>query len=689
MPIHRLVAILPLLIVSFASAAPAAQTPRDDVALLKRRLYDAELQRGRGDDRSAAQYAASLRADGSWADIDYADRAPANWKTSSHLNRLVVMARAYRGSGQLGGSGELRKSILLGLDRWIKNDPQNPNWWHNQIGVPQSMGSLLILMDRELAPAQLDAGIAIMKRSNWARWTGQNLVWGVTIQVVRGCVQNDPDVVAQAFDRMYREIRIANTGQEGIQADFSFHQHGPLLYCGGYGLGFTVDCARFISPANGTRFAAPPDKLKLLESYALDGQQWMVWKDLLDYEVTGRELTRPGKRGAALAPAARQLAALGGARAAELENFAAFVAGEPAGKPVIGNRHFYRSDYMAHRRANWFASIRMYSDRLLNTDGFINGENKKSHHLADGATMLYVSGDEYRDIFPVWDWLRIPGTTVEQNTPLVPRQVSHRGATAFVGGVSDGSFGLAAMHLKTGQLEARKAWFCFDEGMLCLGSGITCASENPVYTSINQSWLSGPVKTSQNAEPMRPGARDIKLAWAWHDAVGYVFPGSPLVHVANQPQTGAWSDIGVGSGQQISRGVFSLWIDHGRKPAAASYAYLIVPAADEKTTAALAKALPAEVLSNTPGLQAAIHKRTGVIAAAFFRPGKLLAAGRTISVDQPCLLLASESGKTLRIPVSNPEGKAVVVNVDIDGARLTFDLPGGVDGGKSVIKETR
>ena len=603
------------------------------------------------------------------------------------MSRLVAMAKAWRApAGQFKDSPELKQKILAGLDYWIAQDPRNPNWWHNEIGVPQQLGNLMILMDGQLTAAQFAGGIAILKRSNWARWTGQNLVWGVTIQVVRGCLQNDPDVVSQAFDRMYQEIRIAELGKEGIQADFSFHQHGSLLYSGGYGLAFSTDCAKFVKLAKDTRFAIPPEKLRILESYLLDGQQWMMWKDLLDYEVTGREITRARKNGAGLATAARELTGLGGQRDAELANFARYVSGDPAGKSITGNRHFYRSDYMSQRGDGWFASIRMFSSRLLNTDGFINGENKKSHHLADGAMMVYVNSQEYRDIFPVWDWLRIPGTTCEQNTPLVPQRVNYKGPTSFVGGISDGAFGLAAMHLKSGPLEARKAWFCFDEGILCLGAGITCPAENPVYTSINQCFLRGPVKVSGSGQELPKGNRDAKIDWAWHDSVGYIFPGGAAVHLANDSQTGAWSDIGVGSSAPISRDVFSLWLDHGQRAKDASYQYMVVPAADEKRTAALAAALPVEVLSNTTRLQAVQHKRLGIIATAFMEPGSAK-GGHSISVDRPCLVLAREIGKTIRIAVSSPEGQAITVAVTIDGKTINFDLPGGIDGGKTVIKD--
>lgn len=679
-------------ILIFTSLAFAA----DDVGIIRKRIYDDAIPRASAAasiTATARQHMRTLAADGSWPDVDYADADRARWAPAAHVSRMLAMARAYRApGGELNGDKALRDRILLAYDCWIKRDLRCPNWWYNEIGVPQTLGATMILFDDQLSPLQKSAGIAILNRANWTRWTGQNLVWGVTIQIVRGCLENSPETVRQAYDRMYDEIRIAKIGQEGVQADFSFHQHGALLYCGGYGLGFTTDCTRFVDLAKGTAFAAPAEKLAILENYVLDGQRWMTWKDLLDYEVTGRELTRPGKSAGSLALAVQRLADLGGKRRVELSAYAGLLRGEVGAKPAIGNRHFWRSDYMSHRRGNWFTSIRMYSDRLLNTDGFINGENKKSHHLADGATMIYVNGEEYRDIFPVWDWLRIPGTTCEQDTPLVPRNVNHRGKTSFVGGVSDGTFGVAAMRLREDSLEARKAWFCFDDMIVCLGAGLTCPSDNPVYTSINQCFLRGPVKLGDAQDPPREGI--AKYPWIWHDSVGYVFPVETAVHLSDKPQSGAWSDIGVGPSRKITRDVFSLWIDHGAQSSNASYQYILMPGADEKATAAAAKELPARILANSAAQQAVWHRASNIIGIVFTEAGSI-AAPLSISADRPCLVLVRRTGKAARVAVSNPQGQALAVSIRIgQGAAgaskqtpLQFDLPGGVDGGKSVVRD--
>ena len=81
-----------------------------------------------------------------------------------------------------------------------------------------------------------------------------------------------PALVAEAVDASFAELTIVGPGQEGIQADFSFHQHGALLNSGGYGQAFTFEAARFVIDAHARRFAAPADRVAILAGYILDGQ---------------------------------------------------------------------------------------------------------------------------------------------------------------------------------------------------------------------------------------------------------------------------------------------------------------------------------------------------------------------------------------------------------------------------------
>jgi chondroitin AC lyase len=708
---------LSLRTVPIAAGAQDTSTRDADLKVLNQR-YISSLLSGRSGpgaarSRSALDLVARLKPDGSWPDLDYADRTPGNWATSSHLSRLLSLAQAWRSNDlTIRTNLEYQTKLITALDYWLTHDFKNPNWWHNQIGVPRSLGEIILLLENETTPAQLTKAVEIVDRSSLKKatkgtLTGANLVWLANNQVIRGLLEDSPEVVSEALQALFREIHIAGPGQEGIQADFSFHQHGPLLYSGGYGVVFTSDCARFVDFTRGTRFAPTREQLAVLERYVLDGQQWMIRGRVFDYGVVGREIVRPGKSARGLEAAVDCLAQLDRPRREELKVFGARLRGEASVPPLIGNRHFWKSDYMTHHRSGFFTSARMFSKRLANTDGFTNGEGKQSHHVADGATLLYRSSDEYRDIFPVWDWRKVPGTTVEQRSePLDPNQVRSLGQTSFVGGVSDGEYGLAAMELARGPLTAKKAWFYFDDEFVCLGAGITCASTNPVCTSVNQCLRSGDVSAAGWTLPLANGEHTMDgVRWVEHDSVVYSFPANTRLKLKLGLQTGRWSEIGPSGTAPISKEVFNLWIDHGPNVDGGVYQYTVLPGA---RGAQAGRALhQVKVVSNTPELQAVQHEDLKLLAAAFRQPGKL-AAGRgwTISVDQPCLTLLQDTADGARLSVSNPENRPLTVNIRLDrklsgpgcsadqlrGTIVNLVLPEGEDAGRSVtcaLKNTR
>ena len=233
-----------------------AATEAEDMALVRQRLRSALFTRADAKTTAAAQkWLAALQPDGSFADQDYKDTDRERWKAVKHLPRLLTIAQAYYSPGSpLAAQAGVKEKLVAGLAYSLKADPQNANWWHNEIGVPKQVGSLLILMGSDAPHDVQDQGVALMKRSSTAKMTGQNLVWTAQITIMRGCLSNDPALVGAMYDRMWQEVRYAGANEEGIQRDASFHQHGALLYSGGYGAGFTSDVARFQDYARGTRW---------------------------------------------------------------------------------------------------------------------------------------------------------------------------------------------------------------------------------------------------------------------------------------------------------------------------------------------------------------------------------------------------------------------------------------------------
>ncbi len=650
---------------------------------------------------TARSLMASLRPDGSWPDVDYEDRSRSGWRTPAHLQRVSSLARACKSpASELCGDEAVRKALLASLDYWLTHDFQNPNWWWNQIGVPRTLHPVLLMFEDELSEEQLGKGLKILSRARIGM-TGQNLVWVSEIVAVRAIIENDPALAAKAYRRIADEIRI--TTGEGIQPDFSFHQHGPCLYNHGYGAAFAGDCSRIAAQVSGTHLAFSPEKVALLSSLILDGSQWMAKGSATDYGAEGREISRPGQSVRYLSTAARNMLAVTDERAQEFRELAARAA-DQEDRPLEGNRHFWHSDMMVHQRADYYTSARMFSRRIANTDHPCNNEGLKSHHIADGCNLVMRTGQEYYDIFPVWDWQKIPGTTVEAR-PQLDGSPRRQGERTFVGGVSDGTYGMAAFDFARDDLSTRKSWFFFDDEYVCLGAGITCDTDNAVVTTLDQCHLTGDVAVCESGEARQLERGTYALDqpdWIRHNEITYWLLQPTRIQLRHTTQRGSWREIAVRyDDAAVSRDVFTLWIDHGQRPRDATYAYCVVPGTESSALSALRQ--PAvTALANKPELQAVSHTELQITAAAFYEAGSVeVRPDLTLEVDVPCLVLLREMADEMTFSVSNPKNEQAKVIVEVSErllgegvetlegssrSRIAFDLPDGICAGKSVIR---
>ena len=123
----------------------------------------------------AAALRASLKADGSWGDIDYSDKSRSEWPVGAHVRaRLRILAADWRRNG----SRESLEAAHRALGFWLKHRFGNPNWWWNIIGVPMSLGDAGVMMDGELTDAERRGIIELMtvEEPGHAK-TGQNFAW--------------------------------------------------------------------------------------------------------------------------------------------------------------------------------------------------------------------------------------------------------------------------------------------------------------------------------------------------------------------------------------------------------------------------------------------------------------------------------------------------------------------------------
>jgi len=569
---------------------------------------------------------------------EQSDMAAIERRILAPLRKSTGHRLSYPGSEHLTAARTLiaagkTKQALASLDAWLDLDYRNSNWWVNHVPIPRTVGEIALLLRDDLGAERLARVLVVLKRA-WPPprggiGIGANLFYRVDAAILQALLLRDAQLLKSIFERAAAEIRI--TTKEGIQEDLSFHQHGPQFYSGSYGLEYIRGAIHIATLAHGTGLALPREKMDLLVALLLDGLQWIVYGPMIDPAAQGRNFSRRGAKsgGRAVSAYCKKLAKLNPPRR---EEFARFASG------LTGNRCFWRSDFMVHRRPGWYASTKMASLRTVGTESG-NGEGLKQYHLADGACLVLQRGDEYADIQPVWNWRRIPGTTCAQNEgalPLINWGRGARGRMAFVGGVSDGRFGVACMALDKAGVKARKSWFYFEDEVVCLGAGISAAGKHAVVTTLNQCLAQGEFKRGES--------------WALHDGVGYIALDGTL-EVASTTQTGTWKSINKGySNAAVKKQVFSAWIDHGIAPQSASYAYVLRPGSTAKQTAAYAATPSVEILANTQAAQAVRHSKLGVTGIVFHQAGSI--AG--ISVDRPCALLIVRNARGVRISVSDP-----------------------------------
>jgi len=362
--------------------------------------------------------------------------------------------------------------------------------------------------------------------------------------------------------------------------------------------------------------------------------------------------------------------------------------------------------------------VRMFSTRNRNMEEPYNGPGKPTHHRADGTNYVMLKGDEYHNIWPVYDWQKISGTTILQKPKLpAPAEIQKDGLTDFVGAVTDGRVGAVAFdfvspHDKT---EAKKAWFFFEDDYACLGTAIHSDRDLPVVTTVNQVLLRSAVTVGHDngIRQLTRGKRPLDgVKWVHHDKIGYLFPQPATVHVSNQTEQGRWSDITDEknvSNELVSKDVFTLWIDHGHQPRHAGYQYIVVPdvsVQELQETAGNNRHIG--ILSNTADIQAVKHHTLGVCQIAFYKAGALnISEGITVRSDSQGMVMLTLQGKRIdRITVSDPSRKLRKMRITVSGMydangghfvtvpnstqKTTFidvNLPGGVYAGKSTVIE--
>ena len=670
---------------SILTSIPPEQEISDQVVVELHQRYPFDIEKMKF-------YISSLSEDGMWPDINYGDKKRSGWEPKIHTERILDLVKLYY-SKQTSycQSADVEKAIHKALHYWFTAKPVCLNWWYNQIGVPKTLGTAFILFEQKLTSEEREAAISVMENSKFGL-TGQNKVWLAGNVMMRALLQNDVALVKMARDTIVSEI--VTGGIEGIKEDWSFHQHSAQQQFGNYGLSFVSGMSFFSCVLAGTSLAFDKRQLGIISTLIDKGYRWVLWKGKMDVSALGRQLFHHAQvhKALGLAFAASELG--GGkskrssaiARALLKENYDVVPR-----QSLVGHKHFWQSDYTIHRRPQWMASVKMASQRVIGVES-MNGDNMQGYYMADGATYIYKNGDEYLDIFPLWDWRKISGTTTFQSDAPMPviRSNQPRNQASFVGGVSDGKQGITAMEINRAGIKARKSWIFTDDFVLCLGAGIQADSNLMVTTAIEQCHKKGELDILQKGRWTKVDGKQTytdKEQRFFHNQTGYIIWNNPKSCVAETSQrTGQWHDVmQMYHPKEVKGEVATIYLEHGVSPQKGTYQYILLPAVSQAETETFDLS-SIQVLRNDEVAQTVYTKENSTWWITAYQPLTItLASGYSLEIQTPGIYMIRKDKGQFRVDCTDPTQQGDTMQLRFDDKDIAIPLSKETGQGVSLL----
>lgn len=351
---------------------------------------------------------------------------------------------------------------------------------------------------------------------------------------------------------------------------------------------------------------------------------------------------------------------------------------KPAGDP----QGFFVYNYGSagiFRRAGWMVTLKGYTTDVWGAEIYAR-DNRYGRYQSYGSVQIMGRGNPVSRagsgfVQEGWDWNRLPGTTTIHlpfellDSPLKGTTMAHS-AENFSGSSSLGGMnGMFAMKLMERNLEnftpdfvARKSVFCFDNRMVCLGTGITNSNaEYPTETTLFQTKYNG--KATEKPVPLPPLSLsrtddDAKLPRAGEDDYWLYDGYGNYYHVADGTVR---SQIAVQESRHEKTraktvGTFaSAWIEHGKAPKDGSYEYMVLIQPSPEELQKARKESPYQLLCRDRSAHAVYDKQTGITAYAAFddyRP----AAGSFVTFipAETMLMYVAEADGRVRMSVCDP-----------------------------------
>jgi chondroitin AC lyase len=521
------------------------------------------------------------------------------------------------------------------------------------------MRDILILVHDQMQPTQLKQALEVLGQHK-VRGVGANLIWSADLGIHYGALVKNDSIIERCSHLIGQEIKVS-TG-EGIQPDYSYHQHESRLQIYHYGSSFLRENVRIAWELRNTVWAVPQAKIDILTDFIVKGWQWMARGINTVPGTIDRAASRQDQlHNADIRSLIPYLCELNPAYTTAFTSIA-----EMQNNPVTnlsGFRYFPYSDFTAYHQNEFSFFIKTISTRTLKSES-INTENLKGRLLNNGDAYLIKNGNEYFNLMPVWNWNFLPGQTYYKSSTDTILSMP------YAGSVTDGKTGLTAMEYVIGKgspgIAARKFWACNNNIIVCLISNLKAVNiKDSIFTALDQCRLQGDVQVNKPGNIIKEFAMHElkKVKWIYHSNVGYINLVPSTVQLQVNKITSSWSAINASaSTAPITENVFMPLLYHDLSAGKGSMGYVLASCNNAAELKLLADKPTWKVIRNDSVCQA-VEFNNGIVMAAFYSPGAIKTGNdKTLTVDKPCLVQLAKTS----LYVSDPLHKGEVINIKMN-----------------------
>ena len=358
---------------------------------------------------------AGQRPDGSWPEVNYADRTSVTWKAADHLKLLRRLALAWdRPDHVLHHDPTVTDAIARGLRSWAQLKLRNGNWWWNNIGAPSIARDVVVLMEPGLTDETREIGIRLIEESvndeNYKKNEAANLVWMLAPAIHAACLRGQSDVIAQFSSMLSKDL----ASRRYIRPDGSYFAHGNRLYNFGYGDNHFRVFSELAWELRQTPWAISRPAVAAMSDSLLNCTQWLIrgtaitpagidrqvsWRDNLAYTSTLCMLD--GIPTGVPYPWVATWRDLDPERTTETQAYLDRLTGKIP--PMVGFRFLPHGDFAAHHRPRFSFMLKILTERSLGMEACTGHAPSALNWVNTGDYYILRDGNDYLNLQPVWD----------------------------------------------------------------------------------------------------------------------------------------------------------------------------------------------------------------------------------------------------------------------------------------------